>query len=317
MRRLRIRELHLIALLTFFVVPSSSAKSNRELIAMVPPGAQIVAGIDAPPSQGQPDHLVLITHHNITDFQDLFALTGVDGSRMIREVIFVAIANDAGELNEHSLLASGHFDQAHIFKSASEGGATITDYRGIPVLVIQPFARERGSFNEIRWLAVIDSNLLVFGSIDTTRRELDRYLDRSPADSSLIYRLAHLREKDQTWCLLSPPDHSDEIQQILASLDPKLAEIVKSGVSLEFGIHYGREVEFEYEAAEELTAARRATLQLLMRSPAASQNNASLPPVLNIIGDDSAPRGVIRVSMRRYRAWLAEARRYSERSLLP
>ena len=317
MRRLRTRELYLIALLTLLVAPICSAKSDRQIIAMVPPGAQIVAGLNAPPSQGQPDHLLLVTHHNIVDLQDLFALTGSDGSRIIREVVFVAIADDAGELNEHSLLASGHFDQAHIFKSAVEGGATVADYRGIRVLVIQPFARERGSFIDVRWLAVLDSNLLVFGTIDTTRRELDRYIDRSPADSSLLYRLTRLREKDQTWCLLSPPDHSDEIQKVLASLDPKLAEIAQSGGSLEFGIHYGKEVEFEYEATEDSAVARRAPLQSLMRSPAGSQNKATLLPVLNIIGDDNASGGVIRVSMRRYRAWLAEVKRYSERSPLP
>ncbi len=317
MLRSRTREISLIAFLTFFVVPLSSAKSDRELIAMTPPGAQVVAGINAPPSRDQPDQFVLITHNNIVDFQDLFALTGADNSRFIREVVFVAIANDAGQLNEHSLLASGHFDQKRVYRSAVEGGAALTEYRGIPVLVIQPFARERRSFNDVRWLAVLDSNVLLFGTIDTTRRELDRYVDRSLADPSLLARLAHLRDKDQTWCLLLAPDQSDEIQEVLASFDPKLAKIAQSAGSLEFGIYYGKEVEFEYKSAEDSELADRASVQSLKHPPAASLKEESLLPVLNLVGNNNASGGVIKLSMRRYKAWLVEVKRHSERSPFP
>jgi hypothetical protein len=37
----------------------------------------------------------------------------------------VAIAGRDGELREHSLLVGGHFDQARIYKSAIESGATL------------------------------------------------------------------------------------------------------------------------------------------------------------------------------------------------
>jgi len=317
MQRLRARKLYLKALVFVLVVPMSSAASrDLKLIALVPPGAQVVAGISASPQQGQPDNFVLITHDNIVDLQDLFALSGADGSRIFQHVVFVAIANSAGLLSEHSLLVSGHFDQPHIYKSAVEGGATVTYYRGIEVLEIQPFKREQRAFSDVRWLAVLDSNVLVFGTVATLRRELDRYADRSPADSPLLNRLAHLRGKDQTWCLLSAPIRNDEIRGLLATLDPKLANIAQSGGSLELGIHLGKRVEFEYEVTLDSPVHGRDISQTFARSPASSEGRASLLPALNIIGDDDAVRGVVEVSMPRYRAWLAEVRRYGERCLL-
>lgn len=321
MQRLRVSQLYLKALLLLFVVPVNCAASREpsrdpKLIALVPPGAQIVAGINASPQPGQPDNFVLVTHDNIVDLQDLFALSGADVSRIFQQVVFVAMADSAGLLSEHSVLVSGHFDQTHIYKSAVEGGATVTHYRGIPVLVIQPLTREQGTFNDVRWLAVLDSNVLLFGTVATLRRELDRYTAGSPADSSLLGRLAHLRDKDQTWCLLSPPIRNDEIRGLLATLDPKPANIVQSGGSLEFGIHFGRRVEFEYELTGDSIVPGHGKLLSLLHSPVASQNRAPLLPALNIIGDDDATSGVIKVSMSRYRAWLAEVRRYGERCLL-
>jgi len=317
MQRLLVSKPYLRALMLLFVVPvSSAASTDPKLIALVPPGAQIVAGINASPQQGQPDNFVLITHDNIIDLQDLFALSGADVSRIFQQVVFVAIANSAGLLSEHSLLVSGHFDQPHIYKSAVEGGATCTYYRGIRVLVIQPLTREQGTFNDVRWLAVLDSNVLAFGTIATVQRELDRYTARSPADSTLLNRLAHLRGNDQTWCMLSAPDRNDEVIGLLATLDPKLANIVQSGGSLELGIHFGRRVEFDYEVTDDSTVPGLDTLRSHIDSTTRSENRASWVPALNIIGDDNATRGVVEVSMPRYRAWLAEVSRYGERCLL-
>ena len=186
-----------------FIGIAAAASPDPRLLSLVPPGAQVVAGISAPSTEGQPDNFVLMTHNNTVDLEDFFALTGADSSRIIHQIVFVAVANNEGQPNEHSLLVSGHFDQPQVFKSAADGGAAATNYRRIPVLEIQPFARERGVFHEVRWLAVLDSNVLVFGSVASTRQELDRYLAHSRADEALLRRLAHLRSKDQSWCVLS------------------------------------------------------------------------------------------------------------------
>jgi hypothetical protein len=189
----------------------SAVTPNPKLVALVPPTARMVAGMIAPQRGRVPTSFLLITHNNLLDLNDFIALSGADNSRVIEQIIMVA-SDGGGAFAEHSLLASGHFDQGLIYRSANRSvGASATKYRGIPVLVVQPFARESGSFHDVRWLAMMDSNLAVFGTIASVQRELDRHLDRSVADPALERRLAHLRRDDATWCVATLPDHNDEI----------------------------------------------------------------------------------------------------------
>jgi hypothetical protein len=304
----------LILFIPFILVGMAAAASrDPRLLSLVPPGAAIVAGISAPSFHGQPDSFVLVTHDNSVDLADFLALTGSDSTRIIHEIVFVAVANNAGQLNEHSLLARGHFDQPLVFKSAADGGATLTTYRGVPVLEIKPFAREQGMFREVRLLAVLDSSVVVFGSVASTRLELDRYLTHTQTDESLLRRLGHLSAKDQTWSLLSISvrnlsSHAEnqEIHYELAQLNPELAEIAQSGNQLEFGLHYGRRVEFEYEVTFASTAASQVGPNSFRQSPVDPDGRASMLPALNTAMDANAFHGVIAVSMSRYKTWLSE-----------
>ena len=307
MWRLSDRKPFLIGLLSFLVVPVSSAVSpDQKLISLVLPEAQIVAGVSAPPSQGQPDSFVVITHKNIVDFSDFHALIGADSSRIVRQVIFVAAADNMGSLTEHSLLASGHFDQARIYQSAADGGASVTLYRGIRVLTIQPFARERSDFNDVRWLAVLDSDILLFGTVASVQRELDRHLNGSAADPSLLRKLARMRRDDQTWCVVHAPARSAEIRDALAGLDPKLEELAQDGDTVQFGIRYARHVEFEYAVTAASNTAASAISNSFAQSLAEQARGSSLLRSPDPTGDDNTVRGVIKVSITRYKAWLAE-----------
>jgi hypothetical protein len=298
-----------------FVGIAQAVSPDPRLLSLVPPGAQLVAGIGASTIQSQPHNFVLITPNNWVDLQDFFALTGADDTRTIHQIVFVEVANKEGRPGEHSLLVSGGFDQPQVFKSAADGGAAATNYRGIPLLEIQPFARERDTFKDVRWLAILDSRVLVFGTISSTRRELDRYLEHSQTDETLLRRLARLRRKDQTWCVLSPTvqalpslTRGREIHDVLAKISPELAELAQSGSELEFGVHYGRRVEFEYEVAFASAAASRVSPNSPRQSPVEPSKSASLLPALGTAGDGNTRHGVIVVSMSRYKAWCAEIR---------
>jgi len=226
---------------------SPAATADQKLLSLVPPGAQAVARISSPSPSAIMGHFVLISRKNGIDYNDFLALTGADSTLDVRELIYVVAADSSGMLNEHSLLASGNFDRECIYRSALSSGASVTHYRGLPVLVVQPFARERSEFNEVRWLAIPDSSILLFGSIASVQHELDRHLDRSTADPRLVARLARLRRDDNSWCVLSPLTWNSDIRDSLAAINPKLAELLKDGDTLQFGIHYGRQIEFEYE----------------------------------------------------------------------
>jgi hypothetical protein len=302
MRPFGVGRVVLVVLFSLLTIALGSAVTpNPKLLSLVPPTAQSIAGMIAPRSGREPSSFLLITHNNLLDLNDFIALSGADNSRVIEQIIMVA-SDGGGALAEHSLLASGHFDQGLIYRSANRSvGASAAKYRGIPVLVVQPFARERDTFHDVRWLAMMDSNLAVFGTIASVQRELDRRLDHSVADPALGRRLAHLRRDDATWCVATLPDHNGEIEAAFEMLDPRLPELLRPGNTLEFGTHYGRQVEFEYEVG----LASSHDVESVLASLQPPVTGSSLLPVAELIKIDGGIRGVLKVSKDRYEAWKA------------
>jgi hypothetical protein len=306
MRLSNASKLLLIVLFGFFAVaPVPAVTPNSRLLSLVPPAAAVVAGMRASSTGSQPGNFLLITHNNSIDLDDFIALTGVDPSRLIEQVIMVAAEDGRGGLTEHSLLASGHFNQALIGRSAAGGSAT--RYRGIPVTVVQPFARERAHFNDVRWLAMIDSDVTLFGSITMVKQELDRYLSRSVADPFLVQRLARLRADDDTWCVLTRHVYSDTIGAVLELLDAKLADSLQDGDTFLFGIHYGRRVEFEYEFNTPRSVGADAVSRSLVQSLAGQDVADTSQFSASAVGrNDRVVHGALKVSRARYDAWLEE-----------
>jgi hypothetical protein len=263
--------------------------------------------MDSPPPKGRAGSFVLMTHNNRVDLADLLALAGADSSRIIRHAVFVAMDGGSDQLDEHTLLMSGHFDQARIYKSVVEGGDVVTHYRGIPILEIQPLARERGEFNEVRWLAVLDSDVLLFGSIASVHEELDRYLAGSAPDPSLMHKLSHLRHDDETWCVLTATGRNLEVQTALASLDPKLANLAGDADAFQFGIRYRKQVEFEYEVATASATATRSISESLKQTLAGPGKASSLLSSPVTTGDDNTVRGVIKIPVEKFSTWLEDA----------
>lgn len=304
MWRLFGKKCFLIGSLAFVLTPIALALSpDHRLISLVPPGAQVVDGMIAPSGPDQRGNFLVITHNNKVDFQDFFALTGADPARRVHEVILTASPDISGTLRAHSLLASGHFDQVRIYRSAADGGANVIRYRGIYVLLIEPFVRERAEFNDVRWLAILDSEVLLFGTVDVVLQEIDRHLAGNPADPSLLKRLGHLRDDDETWCLVAAPGGNDEISNALEALDPTLARLIEEGGAFQFGIHYGGHIAFEYEVtgvdAEPIS-------ESLTRSLAGQDAKASSLLSRAVPGGgSSAVHGTVKLSRRCYDAFLA------------
>lgn len=287
------------------VALSRAVTPDPKLVSLIPPTAQIVAGMNVPPRSGQPSTLLLVTHNNHVDLNDLIALIGVDPSRAIDQIIMAASDEGGHAYTQHSLVASGHFDQRLIYNAAHAAGAKPIDYRGIHVLEMQPLARERDSFHDVRWLAIIDSKLALFGTIALVQQELDRYLARTPADPSLARKVAHLRRDDATWCVAIMPEHNNEIHAILASLDARFMDL-RAGDTLQLGIHFGRDVEFEYEVAKPPSYAVPAIETFAGQSPSETEPSTVFTAT-QLTRINSSTTGILKVPKARYEAWIAES----------
>jgi hypothetical protein len=305
-----VRRPFLLSLLIAFpflaVAVTSAVTPDLRLLPLIPPGAQFVAGTSVSSTSGQPASYLVATRNNTVDFRDFISLAGVDDSRIIRQLVLVAAADDKGLLTDHSLLAVGHFDQARIFKSVVENGAGITEFKGIPVLVLQPLERDRSTFNDVRWLAVLESDIAIFGTVTMVRQELERHLANSVADPVLMRKLARLRRDDVSWCILAAFFQNYETRRVLGSLDPVLADPAHDGDAFQFGIHFGRQVEFEYEITPASTACTRIISDSLPQSLAGLKKDSTLLPLADAMSGCNPIQGVIKVSIARYNAWLAE-----------
>jgi hypothetical protein len=287
-----------------------AAPPDLTLLSLVPPGAQIVAGFTNRPSADKPGTFILMTRNNVIDRTDFISLAGVDDSMIIRQMIFASGGSDTSKPGDHSLLTRGHFDQARIFKAAVENGATVTEFRGFRVLVQHPFERELGTFKDVRWLAVIDSNVALFGTMSSVQQELDRHLAGSAVDPSLMQKLDRLRRDDATWSVVSMFRFNDQIEHSLGSLDPILANLLHAGTSFLFGVRYGKTIEVEYEGTVPSSESAHTFANSSMESLVAGNlNGFSLLPHPDLTGERASVRGVIKVAKDRYAAWLAEVDR--------
>ena len=233
-----------IAGLSILLRVTASPSLDFRILGMIPEGAEVVASV----ASGQRASYLVMTRNNRTDLTDFLSITGADPLRVIGRVVLVTTSSPRGSQYEHSLLASGQFDFRHIVKSAQENGAGKGEYRGIPVLILQPLVRNYAISQDVRWLTVIDSKTVVFGSIPAVQQELDRYLDAAQPDPVLAWRLSRLRREDQSWCVLASFVRRVElVRRSLASLDSALASADHAKEALVLGMHFGSSVEIEYE----------------------------------------------------------------------
>jgi hypothetical protein len=300
----------ILSIAVFYPFAALSARTvspDPRILSLVSPHAQILSGMRASPSGGQTDSFLVITHNNRLDIEDFTAMSGVDSARSIHEVLFEATPDENGKLSTHSLLVSGRFNRERIYQSAVSNGATLSQYRGIDLLIVEPFLRERHELGEKRWLAIPDANVALFGTVSNVEHELDRYLSHSPVESIFLKPLARLNGEDETWSMLLASEASARTPNALKSMEPTLPDLIPLGGTLEFGIRYGSHVVFEYDVSASSEADVESTLHSLSRVLSGSTSNVSsfLASPTNRPADGSV-HGVVKLSRAKYDAWLAE-----------
>jgi len=274
--------------------------TDPRLLQLVPPQSRLVAGMSSSAAQGNTGSFLLIATENKLDLSDFFALTGGDASRHLNGLVFVTAAERDTEANEHSLLASGRFHRESIFRFAG-AGARRESYREVPVLVVPPFERERKTFHEVRWLAVPEENIAIFGSVASVRRELDRWVEHSVPDPALMARLQRLKGQDDSWCVLLARDREGIAEKVLGKLDPKLGKVAHQGELLAFGIKFGRKIEVA-AAADPFPRKSWSASEDTRAEGAGAMHMFSVLPEEGV-----GSRATVKVSRRRYEEWIDTA----------
>lgn len=197
------KPLYAAALLLFSTIAGVASPLNSKLLSLVPPGAGVVAGFENYRDPHRHGQLLLSTHNNRLDVADWLAITGVDGKRVLNEGIEVASPSEEnGMLTEHLLLVVGQFDQERIFKSAELNGAERTEFDGEPVMLVQPFTRERHEMHDVRWLVILENRIGILGTPLLVKQVLQRYRTHADVDRVLRERLSQLPHDSSSWNVL-------------------------------------------------------------------------------------------------------------------
>jgi hypothetical protein len=221
-----------------------ASPARSKLLPLIPREAQVVAGVEDPGNHDTRGHLLLASVNNRYDFDDFLALTGVDTNRGVDETIWAAAVRPQSEGDEHMLLVAGRFDRGHIFRAAQQNGASTSTYRGLEVLLVKPFAREERQMQDTRWMAILDSRTVVFGTAWLVEKALARYVDHEPADPLLADRLGRLHPQVNSWSVLIMPRgvslKDAALGQSSAPLIDLLGKDILNGADeLMLGIRYG------------------------------------------------------------------------------
>jgi hypothetical protein len=217
---------------------------NSKLLSLVPPGAEIVAGFENHPAGNRPGRLLLVTHNDRLDLDDWQALAGVDGQRVIHEVIEVAATSPTGILTEHLLLVSGQFDKERIFNAAELNGAGRSEYQGETIMLIKPFAREQGEMLDTRWLVILNNRIAMLGTQSMVQRALYRYTTHADIDMPLMERLSQLRPDVTSWTVLLVSAVANE--SVTKQKNSTLTRLVDGAEVLMVGARFGPKIRVDF-----------------------------------------------------------------------
>ena len=190
------------ALMLGIATPAVASPANWTLLPLVPPGARIVAGFENYRDPHRHGQLLLTTHSDRLDLADWQSITGVDSKRVVDQVVEVADDFLDGELTEHLVLVAGRFDTERIFHSVQMNGAESREFEGQAVMLIKPFEREKNDMVQIRWLAILDGKVGLFGTPSLVQQAIRRYASHANADMILRERLSVLRSDVSSWNVL-------------------------------------------------------------------------------------------------------------------
>lgn len=309
------RFLYIHILMILCVASGSASPRSNVLLPLVPSGSEIVAGFENYPDPHRHGQLILTTPNNRLDLADWLALAGVDNKRALNEAIEVAASTSGGLLTEHLLLVSGRFDRDHIYGAAEMNGSNKTECEGQTVMLIEPFAREKGAMQDIRWLLILENRIGMLGSPSMVRDALHRFLTHADVDMPLMERLTQLDPDISSWNVLVSRPTAGVVYTVSQPASP-WARLLKDADVLMIGAHFGSKVRIDFslharcdQGAEfleqkaasfaEVFAAKPPHPSRSSRAPQHEKDNSSLEP--------NHAQGSIELSLKEFQVWSVQA----------
>jgi hypothetical protein len=217
------------------------------LLALVPPGAKIVSGIQLDQARSSEFGRYLLNRIDAEDepFQQLIQETGFDPRHDLNEVLF-ATSGPGGDNTQPSfaVLARGSFDQNRIEAKAKAAGAAVESYQGVQLILNDRANRHNTGF------AFLDGGIAVMADRATLRQIVASRTNPTVLDPTIQDQVLKVSAGNDAWFASSMPGSYFARHLEHETRQPiQHAQALQSILESSGGVHFGDVVEFSLDAS--------------------------------------------------------------------
>lgn len=214
-------------------LPSFSAVDTG-LLALLPAGSRVVAGIDVDSSRNSEFGQFVLANMKTNDpnFQSFVDQTGFDPRRDLQTVLFGSAASPSSTA-QSVLLLRGNFDQERIKATVAAKGVTSTSFEGVPIY-------SGGAHHGETAFAFPEIGVAAVGNLAALQEVIGNRANPSVLDSHLRDAITAESANNDAWFVslvagssLPPQMQSEAPQQLKGS--QMLQSVLESSGGLQFG----------------------------------------------------------------------------------
>lgn len=192
------------ALLFLICIPAIASAANPALLALVPPGAKVVTGIEVTQAESSPLGQYFLSQINLNSprFNQFVATTGFDPRQDLSELIVASDGQPKASSKQWLAIASGVFNVSKLSAAAQTAGATIQPYQNVNVLILPKPANQQIATG----VAFLDNATALMGDLASVQTGIQQYNANAPANGNLLNQANNLSANDAFWFVtLAPP----------------------------------------------------------------------------------------------------------------
>jgi hypothetical protein len=218
------------------------------LLALVPPGAKIVSGIQLDQARSSEFGRYLLQQIETAGepFQQLTEETGFDPRRDLNELLFATSGPRSDNNTEPAfvILARGSFDQNRIEAKAKAKGAAVENYQGVH-LILNEHANHHGA-----GVAFLDGGIAVMADRASLRQIVTGRATPTVLDPTLQDQILKASAGNDAWFASSlPGSYFARHLEHETSQPMQHAQALQSILESSGGVHFGDVVEFSFDAS--------------------------------------------------------------------
>jgi len=228
-------------------VLSAVGAVDPALLALIPPGAKLVAGVRLDQARSSEFGQYVLNHMDTQDgpFQQIIEQTGFDPRHDLDELVF-ATSGAASDITQPTfvILARGTFDANRIEAKAKAKGAVVQSYEGVHLMVDSPKNHHGGAF------AFLDGGIAVTADPATLRQIVAGRASATALDPVLQDLVLKASADNDAWFASSMPgSYLARHMEQEAKQPMQHAQALQSILQSSGGVRFADVVQFSFDAS--------------------------------------------------------------------